>query len=80
MAHCGAHDVAPLWQPRIAICEAFAAVARRGVDVVRLVLAMIRVPRSIRVAVRPGRVCQHSAGPLTGRFCQLPIYVIIYYL
>src|SRR5258708_1018824 len=44
---------------------AFAAVARRGVDVVSLALAIMDSPMR-SVAVRPGGMVAHPAGPL---FC-----------
>jgi hypothetical protein len=57
---------------------AFAAVARRAVDVVSLALAMIRVSlQGIRVAVRPGGVVAHPAGPLHWRSASAGIYASI---
>jgi hypothetical protein len=51
--------------PLIVGSVAFAAVARRGVDVVRLLLAMIRCPSEVSgLLVRLGGVLQHPAGPL----------------
>jgi hypothetical protein len=53
--------------PLIVGSVAFAAVARRGVDVVRLLLAMIRCPSEVSgLRLEPGGSCQFRSARLFG--------------